>query len=117
MHEVLARTDTFGIAILTREQEAHSRLFVGQRLDKCDPCFDELCGMPVLKGAGARLVACIVHRYACGDHTLVVGAVEALEFGDRGSADPLLFYAGEYAKLVAPKQAMAAGGDLLPFLY
>lgn len=116
MHEVLEQAGAFGVAVLTQDQEAHSRHFARQPAAACDPRFGELAGVPVLESAAARLAARIVRHYACGDHTLFVGYVEALELGE-GQDDPLLFYSGRYAKLVSTRQAADADAESLPFLY
>lgn len=116
MHAVLEQSPAFGVAILTQEQEAHSRHFARQPTGGCDPQFRELAGVPVLESGVARLAARIVRRHECGDHSLFVGSVAALEL-DEGQDDPLLFYAGRYAKLVSTRQVADADAESLPFLY
>jgi flavin reductase (DIM6/NTAB) family NADH-FMN oxidoreductase RutF len=117
MHGFLDRGDAFGVAVLTHTQERHSRHFAGQGLEGFDPRFEDLDGIPVLGSAAARIAARIVHRYACGDHSLFVGQVVALELGDE-EIGPLLFYAGKYARL-EPARAFRPGArpDELPFFY
>jgi len=117
MHRVLGRVDAFGVSILTQDQEPHSRHFAGQPDAMCRPRFKELAGVPVLADGAAYLKALIVHRYNCGDHTLLVGSVEALEM-EQEVQDPLLFYSGRYAKLVSTRPVeLGSAPDPLPFFY
>jgi flavin reductase (DIM6/NTAB) family NADH-FMN oxidoreductase RutF len=116
MHALLEQGDAFGIAVLTEAQERHSRHFAGQRVDRFEPVFRELAGVPVLAAGAARIAARIVHRYGCGDHTLFVGKVEALELDEQ--AQPLLFYAGKYATLGSSRDiSPRTQPDELPFFY
>lgn len=117
MHGVLGRADAFGVSILMQDQETHSRHFAGQSDAMCRPRFKELAGVPVLADGAACLTAFIVHRYDCGDHTLLVGGVEALETKQEAQ-DPLLFYSGKYAKLVSTRPVeVGTAPDPLPFFY
>ena len=119
MHRILEVADVFGVTVLAREQQGHSRWFAGQAGGRGQlvRVFARLLYAPVLGGGNASLAARIVHRYPCGDHTLFVGAVEALEV-DEGGRPPLLFYAGRYAHvdpgdLSGMREAIPAP----PFLY
>lgn len=116
IHDLLASASSYGVAVLTEDEERYSRHFSGQRAASLEPRFMELGGAPVLAGGSARLGARIVHRYDCGDHTLFVGEVHALELGD--AAQPLVFHAGRYA-LLAPVAGSSVGPHSaeLPFLY
>lgn len=116
MHVLLEHADAIGIAVLTEAQEQHSRHFAGQRVEGFEPAFHELSGVPVLAAGAARIAARIVHRYGCGDHTLFVGKVEALELDEQ--AQPLLFYAGKYAALGSSRDiSPRTQPDELPFFY
>ena len=116
MHSFLQRGGAYGVSVLTDAQEKYSRHFSGRPLDGFRPQFEELEGVPVLGAGIARIAARVTHRYACGDHTLFVGEVEAIALDDQ--ADPMLFYAGKYATLSSPRDiSPGAGPDALPFFY
>jgi len=111
MHERLASARRFGVSILDREQEPASRHFAGQAVPRFAPAFAELAGVPVLARAAVVIAARIEHRYACGDHTLVVGLVEALAVDE--ASLPLLYYNGRYRAL----QALAGASRTAPEPY
>jgi len=116
MHGFLERASEYGVSVLTDAQERQSRHFAGQGPGRFAPAFEELSQVPVLAAAAARIAARIVHRYDCGDHTLFVGEVLAIALEQKAS--PLLFYAGKYAALGAPRDISPdAGPDDLPFFY
>lgn len=73
MHDRLAGARRFGVSILGREQEPASRHFAGQTVQRFAPAFGVLAGVPVLAGAAVVIAVRVERRYACGDHTLVVG--------------------------------------------
>jgi len=107
MHQRLASVRRFGISILDRDQEAASRHFAGQEVAGFAPAFGELAGVVVLAQAAVLMAASIEHRYACGDHTLVVGRVEAIAVIEE-AAPPLVYYGGRYRALQAVSAAPAA---------
>lgn len=115
MHELLDAGGAFGVTVLTQAQETHSRYFAGQQKDACDVRFAELAGVPVLEEGCARLAARILQRHECGDHTLFVGEVQALDAPEE--PEPLLFFAGRYAKLEAAGRAALQTPSPLPFVY
>jgi len=58
-------------------------------------------GVPVLETALARLECEVVQTVATGDHTLLVGSVEAVSWPDSPrDPDPLLYFQGSYRRLV-----------------
>jgi len=120
MHAILESAGVFGVTVLTCEQEGHSRWFAGHagRPEHAPPAaFTRLNDAPVLSGGNASLAARVAHRYPCGDHTLFVGAVEALEV-DEGARPPLLFYAGRYAHVdPGDFSGMREAIPAPPFLY
>ena len=54
---------------------------------------------PVVAGAAVRLAAARAYAYPCGDHTLFVGHVRALEVQQPDAVRPLLFYCGKYGAI------------------
>ena len=95
---VLEHCDRFAINVLSEEQEPLSRRFAEREVDR----FDGVAyhrgehGIALLDGALAHL-ECRVHaRYPAGDHTILVGAVEATALNE---GHPLLYYRGGYGRL------------------
>mgnify|MGYP000852554741 CR=1 FL=1 len=99
MHAWLQHADGFGVSILTSHQEKDSNHFAGRRSPDYMPQIDMLDAMPVIRGAAVRLAADRQYAYACGDHTLFVGRVRALEVVPPGQIRPLLFYCGKYGAI------------------
>ena len=95
---VLEHCDRFAINVLSEDQEPLSRRFAEREVDR----FDGVAyhrgehGIALLDGALAHL-ECRVHaRYPAGDHTILVGAVEATALNE---GHPLLYYRGGYGRL------------------
>ena len=97
MHGVLEQAGRYGINILSTEQEAVARYFARQT-DQ-EPAYrflKEPPRAPRLEGALAYLDCRIVQRLPGGDHTIFLAEVEHAEVQ---GGDPLLFFAGRYARL------------------
>jgi flavin reductase (DIM6/NTAB) family NADH-FMN oxidoreductase RutF len=95
---VLEHCDLFAVNVLSDEQEPLSRRFAEKELDR----FEGVAyhrgqhGVALLDGALAQM-ECRVHaRYPGGDHTILVGAVEATAVHE---GHPLLYYRGGYGRL------------------
>lgn len=101
MHDHLQHAEGFGVSILSSGQEKDSNHFAGRRSDDHTPDLVQLDGMPVVAGASVQIAARREHAYACGDHTLFVGRVEALNLRPADEVRPLLYYSGKYAALSA----------------
>ena len=99
-HQYVREARHYGISILPQTQQWISNHFAGKRTPDHNPVFESLDGAPVIAGAIVRLAADLYHEYLCGDHTLFVGKVRALEV-DRNHTKPLLYYGGRY-RHVAP---------------
>jgi flavin reductase (DIM6/NTAB) family NADH-FMN oxidoreductase RutF len=106
MHERLVSVRRFGVSILDRDQEAASRHFAGQEIPRFRPAFGLLAGVVVLAHAPVLMAARVEHRYACGDHTLFVGRVEAIAVEE--ALPPLVYYGGRYRALQAVSAAPMA---------
>lgn len=117
MHRWLQHSEGFGVSILTSRQERDSNHFAGRRSPDHAPELDRLDGTPVVAGAAVRLAADRAYAYACGDHTLFVGHVRALEVQPSEAVKPLLFYCGKYGALSpSPWSEDAAPSRLWPEL-
>lgn len=100
MHGRLRSAGHYGISILGQAQQWISNHFAGKPTPDREPRFEDLDGAPVIHGAMMRLAADLHAEHPCGDHTLFVGQVRALEL-DRDAGKPLLYYGGRYRR-VAP---------------
>ena len=96
--EHLKEGHTFAVNILGEDQEFHSRRFASKEPNRFEGIgFKEgTNGAPVLDNAIAVLECKVVNNYAGGDHTIVVGVVEATAIDDH---KPLLYCRGGYAQL------------------
>ena len=93
----VAAATHFGISVLAEGQEALSRRFA-------DPDADRFDGVPIVRGtqdialidgALAHLECRIIARHEAGDHTIVIGAVEAVSARE---GRPLLYYRRRYGR-------------------
>jgi flavin reductase (DIM6/NTAB) family NADH-FMN oxidoreductase RutF len=96
--EHLAEGCSFAVNILGEDQETLSRRFASKEPNRFEGVGykEGLSGSPLLDHALATLECKVVHNYAGGDHTIVVGEVEATALTDH---KPLLYFRGGYAKL------------------
>ena len=97
LRPTIAESRHFGVSILAAGQEALSRRFAahGERFDGVGFTRGEN-GVALIDGALAFMECRVIARHPAGDHTIVVGEVEAASVGyDR----PLLYYRGGYAQL------------------
>lgn len=99
MHDMLLRVSHFAVNILAAHQEAISRRFSGpdehKRFDGVGYSRGQT-GVALLDDALAHIECRRLEHHAAGDHTIVVGEVEAATpYDDR----PLLYYRGGYAQL------------------
>lgn len=96
--EHLAAGCSFAVNILGEEQEMLSRRFAAKEPDRFEGIgYQEgVSGSPLLDDALTTLECQVVDNYAGGDHTIVVGEVEATHLTDN---KPLLYFRGGYAKL------------------
>jgi len=94
---MIAEATHYGVSILAADQEPLSRRFAahGERFDGIGFARGEN-GMALIAGALAFIECRIVARHLAGDHTIVIGEVEAASTED---ARPLLYYRGGYAQL------------------
>lgn len=95
---VLEHCDRFAVNVLSDEQEPLSRRFSEKEIDRFEGVAYHRgqLDLALLDGVLAHL-ECRVHaRYPAGDHTMLVGAVEATAVRE---GHPLLYYRGGYARL------------------
>ncbi len=94
---VLDTCERFAVNILAEDQEPLSRRFAEREVDRFDGVAIRrgLNGLALLEGALAH-IECRTHsRTPGGDHTILIGAVEA---ADLGAGTPLLYYRSGYGR-------------------
>lgn len=90
----------FGVNVLAADQDAVCRLFAlrgAKRFDSID-WRPSATGNPLLDGALAWMDCEIVAEHDAGDHTIVVGAVQALDRSREHG--PLIVFRGGYGRLM-----------------
>jgi flavin reductase (DIM6/NTAB) family NADH-FMN oxidoreductase RutF len=98
MLEKIKGSKKFAVNILANEQQELSMIFAGQIKEKRDVSFDQLGGLPVLKGAVAQVACEVVNEHVEGDHTLFIGNVMDIHLEEK---EPLLFFNGQYRSLLS----------------
>jgi flavin reductase (DIM6/NTAB) family NADH-FMN oxidoreductase RutF len=98
MHRLLPGTQRYGVSVLGAGQERLARHFAGRPLAEPGELFEDVDGVPLLRGAIAH-VSCRLHAaHEAGDHTLYLGCVEFLR---SVPGDPLVFTSGAFGRLAA----------------
>lgn len=99
MFSILRIDGSFGVSILSEDQEALSRRFAELPANRFDGVGYRRgdSGVLLLDEAIAHLECRCVARHTAGDHDIVVGAVDTAHVADAGR--PLLYYRGGYAQL------------------
>jgi len=92
----------FAVNILSADQQAVSRRFATQRLDKFDEVAHTISdlGLPLIHGAIAQLECTTVSVHVEGDHTIFVGRVERAR---AETGEPLMYFRGQYDRLANPR--------------
>jgi len=96
MHDVLNHAKQFGVNILAQGQQDFSQHFAGRSIAGLVVSFTEIEGVPLLAEASAYVAARIHTKHDCGDHTLFIGQIVAMEADDR---PPLIYHGGHYSEL------------------
>lgn len=103
LHDIVLSARNFAVNILAEDQEELSNHFAGRFKDGPPPASlqfetDDGGKAPAIGGALA-VIHCTVDRVLDGgDHSIVLGRVDAVRAG-RAGARPLVFYAGGYRRL------------------
>ena len=91
----------FGVSVLGEDQADLSTLFA--KKDSVRPAelyFTGKTGVPLITGSLVGIECKNFAMYAGGDHQILVGEVEAVEFGSATEGKgPLLYFRGKYGKL------------------
>jgi flavin reductase (DIM6/NTAB) family NADH-FMN oxidoreductase RutF len=96
MNNLLGEGARYGVSVLEERQSVLSDRFAGRGGDAPEPEFELVHGTPLVEGALAHLVARVVRSYWGGDHSLFLGRVEYVRYGE---GTPLLFHGGGYGRV------------------
>lgn len=112
LNAMLREGQHFGISVLADWQSELSNRFAGRAPEETPPpAFEVVRETPLVAGALAHLVARVVRSYWGGDHSLFLGHVEYVRYGE---GEPLLFHGGRYERLVRDPRLLATlPADLL----
>lgn len=95
-HVTLIDSERFGVSILGAGQEAWSNHFAGRPGPSIADPFEPFHGFPVVREALGQMVCRSYDVADAGDHSMVLGEVEALRSGE---GRPLVYYQGRYGSL------------------
>jgi flavin reductase (DIM6/NTAB) family NADH-FMN oxidoreductase RutF len=108
MNALLREGVRYGVSVLEERQVRLSDQFAGRAAEGDDePEFEIVRETPLVAGALAHLVARVVRSYWGGDHSLILGQVEYVRYGE---GTPLLFHGGRYervgreSRIIAPEE-------------
>lgn len=97
MSNLLHEGTRFGVNVLEAKQAGLSDHFAGRVVDEAaEPSFELVHDTPLVEGALAHLIARVVRSYWGGDHSLFLGRVEYVRYGE---GTPLLFHGGGYGRV------------------
>jgi flavin reductase (DIM6/NTAB) family NADH-FMN oxidoreductase RutF len=105
MNALLREGVRFGVSVLEERQSVLSDRFAGRGGDGPAPDFDVVHETPLVEGALAHLVANVVRSYWGGDHSLFLGRVEYVRYGE---GTPLLFHGGGYGRVAGNPRVFSA---------
>jgi flavin reductase (DIM6/NTAB) family NADH-FMN oxidoreductase RutF len=105
MNNLLREDVRFGVSVLEERQAALSDRFAGRPGDGVDPAFEIVDETPLVEGALAHIAARVVRSYWGGDHSLFLGRVEYVRYGD---GTPLLFHGGGYGRVLGNPRVFSA---------
>ncbi len=105
LHQVMLRNGYFAVNILSEDQLDLCKCFAGHsraRRNFCDaPSHTAATGAPVLDHSLGWIDCRVVNVFPGGDHSIIVGHVEALGGGE---GRPLLYHRGKYPKINEPPE-------------
>jgi flavin reductase (DIM6/NTAB) family NADH-FMN oxidoreductase RutF len=115
MNNLLREGVRFGVSVLEERQSVLSDRFAGRGGDGPEPEFELVHETPLVEGALAHLVARVVRSYWGGDHSLFLGRVEYVRWGE---GTPLLFHGGGYGRVLGNPRVFSSlpPGLLQPIL-
>ncbi|MCU1719658.1 flavin reductase family protein [Pseudomonas sp. 5P_3.1_Bac2] len=101
----IRQTGRFAVNILSAEQAHISNQFARRGTDKWQGihCQSSPLGNPLISDS-LYWLDCEIHaEYPAGDHLIVIGEVKALHLQEQSTAQPLLYFKGQYCGLELPE--------------
>lgn len=104
-HPALLATRRFAVNILSADQEALSSRFASSPASGAAEKFEGTAyhcsarGLPLLDAALAHLECSVVATHEAGDHTILVGQVDAGASPESAEPGPLVYFRGRYGRL------------------
>lgn len=99
-HSLIQNKRTFGVNILTAEQEAVASYYAREKKDSPPPNGVDFWftsqGTAILKGCLGYMDCHVVEEYVIADHTLFIAEIDE---SDSSDGNPLIFYQGKYPRL------------------
>lgn len=95
-HDLIAQSGTYGVSVLTDEQQVYSNHFAGRPDESLDIPWEELDGNPVIGGTLAQISAKVVDAHEAGDHTLFIAEVTNFNYTE---GKPILYYYTGYGEM------------------
>ncbi|WP_370184861.1 styrene monooxygenase NADH-dependent flavin reductase subunit StyB [Rhodococcus wratislaviensis] len=92
-HELISKSGWYGVSVLSKAQQEHSRYFCGTRDSDWRPQFVAGENVPTLFGSLARFECKVIDTITVNDHTLFLARVARCESED---GSPLMFFASTY---------------------
>jgi 3-hydroxy-9,10-secoandrosta-1,3,5(10)-triene-9,17-dione monooxygenase reductase component len=89
---------SFSVNILSGIQQAVSAHHAGRPVSTPNWSWQEIDGVPCLRGANATFLCRLATEHPGGDHRILIGSIERM-FGPDTAATPLLYHGGKYARL------------------
>jgi len=108
MNALLREGSRYGVSVLEEGQAELSDRFAGRAAESApdaETLFEIVRDTPLVQGALAHLVARVVRSYWGGDHSLFLGQVEYVRYGE---GTPLLFHSGRYERVVRDPHVFSA---------
>jgi len=96
MYDKLPQVKSFGVSMLSENQQDLSLYFAKQKELDYEVEFFEQSGVPVLKNALANLSCEITEQVKAGDHTIFIAKVTDITIND---GDPVIYFGSNYRYL------------------
>ena len=99
-HSLIQNKGTFGVNILTADQEVVASYYAREKKDSPPPNGVDFWftrqGTAILKGCLGYIDCRVVEEYLIADHTLFIAEIDE---SDSSDGNPLIFYQGKYPRL------------------
>lgn len=96
MYDKLQETKSFGLSVLSENQQHLSRIFAKQIISDQEIAFCSIDGVPVLKDCICTLSCRTINTVKAGDHLIFIA--EVTDFRTK-EGDPVIFFSGKYRHL------------------